>query len=44
MSEQSMVFIGNGRASVEFYECGSTTPSGTKMIYWGNGVGDGGAP
>jgi hypothetical protein len=24
--------------------CGSTTPTGTKMLYWGNGFGDAGAP
>ena len=32
--EQGLQFSGRGRASVEYYECGSTIPNGTKMIDW----------
>jgi hypothetical protein len=32
--EHGLQFSGTGRAALEYYECGATTPSGTKMIDW----------
>jgi len=42
--ETTFMFIANGRALLEYFECGSTTPTGSKLILWGNGISDSGAP
>jgi hypothetical protein len=44
MNETTMFFFGGGRMRIDYFECGSTTPSGTKFLSWGNGVDEGGAP
>jgi hypothetical protein len=33
-NERGMAFRGDGRAVIEYFECGATTPTGTKMLYW----------
>lgn len=42
--EDSFQFPGNGRALVEYFECGSETPTATKLLLWGNGISDSGVP
>jgi hypothetical protein len=40
MIEADVMFMGNGRARLDFFECGSTTPTRSKVYIWGNGEGD----
>jgi hypothetical protein len=35
MVEHGLQFSGSGRAAIVYYECGSSVPSGSKMIDWG---------
>lgn len=42
--EEEFSFPGNGRALVEYFECGSATATGSKLVLWGNGISDSGAP
>jgi hypothetical protein len=34
LNERGLVFRNPGRLVVEYFECGATTPTGTKMITW----------
>ena len=34
--EMQFGFRGNGSALVEYFECGSSVPTGTKILYWNN--------
>jgi hypothetical protein len=34
-SEARMVFLGTGKARIDYFECGSSTPTRTKTIAWG---------
>jgi hypothetical protein len=40
VAEANITFMGNGRARMDFFECGSTTPTRSKVYMWGNGEGD----
>ena len=42
MIEVKVTFAGGGTARLDFFECGSTTPTRSKMYIWGNGKGDAG--
>jgi hypothetical protein len=42
MIEVKVMFIGGGTARLDFFECGSTTPTRSKTYLWGNGTGDAG--
>jgi hypothetical protein len=44
MNETTMLFFGGGRLLIEYFECGATEPSGSKILYWGNGSNEGGVP